>query len=170
MYEREDRSDRIYGAGSRLEKSAVRKGPGPQYQPGRPVDNDTSNGTKFFYDKEDRYGFPNGTYTSPVKNGIPYDYVERSLPYVEDKSLYHQYIVKGDFTNIKYYIDNCKNQELKAQVEASILKYHGGNYDGLKTYIGDIAPGFGTVKGGTQVQLPLTVEQLKGLGLIEELE
>ncbi len=50
LYEREDRSDRIYGAGSRLEKSAARNGQGTQYQTGR--QEEKGHGTKYFYDKE----------------------------------------------------------------------------------------------------------------------
>ena len=52
LYEREDRSDRIYGAGGRLERSAIKKGQGIQSQSGRPMDNDIPDGTHYFYDLE----------------------------------------------------------------------------------------------------------------------
>jgi hypothetical protein len=45
----------------------------------------------------DKYGPPNGRYTSLVMDGKPYEYVQRSLPYVEDATKYHQYKVIGDF-------------------------------------------------------------------------
>ena len=61
-----------------------------------------------------------------------------------------------DFANIQDYVQNCEDIILKTEIEAAILKYHGGNYSKLTTYIGDIAPGFGTSKGGVQIQLPLT--------------
>ncbi|MEX0136654.1 glycohydrolase toxin TNT-related protein [Bacillus nitratireducens] len=118
----------------------------------------------------DRYGPPNGTYTSPVVNGKPYSYGERALPYLEDVSKYHQYEVVGDFSNIKTYVDNCSDPTLKAQVDAAIQKYYCGDYSKLKAQIGEIAPGFGTIKGGTQIQLPLTVEQLEGLKLLKQIK
>ena len=72
--------------------------------------------------------------------------------------------------NLSVCMKNCKNPKLKVQVEAAILKYYGCNYDKIKTYICDIAHGFGTIKEGTQAQRPVTVEQLQGLGLMGELK
>ncbi|WP_390831278.1 TNT domain-containing protein [Bacillus nitratireducens] len=118
----------------------------------------------------DRYGPSNGTYTSPVANGKPYSYDERALPYLEDVSKYHQYEVVGDFSNVKTYIDNCSDSTLTAQVDAAIQKYNCGDYSKLKAQIGEVAPGFGTIKGGTQIQLPLMVEQLKGLKLLKQIK
>ncbi|WP_329767619.1 glycohydrolase toxin TNT-related protein [Bacillus nitratireducens] len=118
----------------------------------------------------DRYGPSNGTYTSPVANGKPYSYDERALPYLEDVSKYPQYEVVGDFSNVKTYIDNCSDSTLTAQVDAAIQKYNCGDYSKLKAQIGEVAPGFGTIKGGTQIQLPLMVEQLKGLKLLKQIK
>ncbi|WP_084667534.1 glycohydrolase toxin TNT-related protein [Bacillus proteolyticus] len=117
-----------------------------------------------------RYGPSNGTYTSPVVNGKPYSYGERALPYLEDVSKYYQYEIVSDFSDIKTYIDNCSDPTLKAQVDAAIQKYYCGDYSKLKAQIGEIAPGFGTIKGGTQIQLPLTVEQLEGLKLLKQIK
>lgn len=58
---------------------------------------------------------------------------------------------------------------MKTEIEAAILKYHGENYSELTAYIGDIAPGFGTLKGGDQTQHPLTVERLQGTNIPEEI-
>lgn len=118
----------------------------------------------------DRYGDPNGTYLAPVNDGHPYSYDERSLPYVEDASKYHQYVVKGDFSDIKSYIDACDDPALLTEITMVVEKYYSGDYNSLKTYIGDIAPAFGTTNGGTQVKLPLSVNLLERLGLIEELK
>jgi hypothetical protein len=118
----------------------------------------------------DRYGTPDGTYASPVTDGNPYSYNERSLPYVEDASKYHQYEGTGDFSNVKVYIDNCSDSVAKTQIEAVIKKYHGGSFDNLTAGIGEIAPSFGTVKGGVQIQLPLTIEQLERIGLLKEIK
>ncbi|EUJ29155.1 hypothetical protein MFLO_11230 [Listeria floridensis FSL S10-1187] len=117
----------------------------------------------------DRYGPADGTYTSPVKNGVKYSYDERSLPFLEDSSKYHQYEVVGDFSNVKSYIDNCTNQELKTKVEATVKKYMQGDYSKLQAEIGKIAPGFDSSGGGLQIKLPLSVEQLEGLGLLKKI-
>ena len=63
-----------------------------------------------------RYGSADGRYTSPVIDGKAFSYSERSLPYVEDVSNYHQYEVIGDFTKIEEYIKNCKKRELGAKI------------------------------------------------------
>ncbi|MGN6714479.1 DUF6531 domain-containing protein [Anaerocolumna jejuensis] len=53
LYERKDRSDRIYGAGSQLEQSGIsRKEPRNHHQPGRQEEKKAPAGTRFFYDEE----------------------------------------------------------------------------------------------------------------------
>ncbi|WP_100618169.1 glycohydrolase toxin TNT-related protein [Bacillus cereus] len=119
----------------------------------------------------DRYGNANGRYTSPVINGESYSYTERSLPYVEDLSNYHQYEVKGDFTKIKEYVDKCTDIKLKTEIETTVRKYYKGDYSRLVSYKGDAAAVEGWGKGGAvQYEFSLTVEQLEGLGLLKEIK
>ncbi|MFS0597859.1 TNT domain-containing protein [Peribacillus frigoritolerans] len=118
----------------------------------------------------DRYGPPNGRYTSPVMDGKPYEYVQRSLPYVEDATKYHQYKVIGDFSRLKEYVMNCTDKELKMKVEAQIERYYNGDYSKVLTQKGGIAEGFGSPGGGIQYELPLPVEWLEGLGMLKEIK
>lgn len=113
----------------------------------------------------DRYGPQNGRYTSPVSDGNPYNYDQRSLPYIEDSSKYHQYKVEGDFNNIKKYYDECTNETLKIKIDAYMKKYKL-TFDKLKIKKGVIAKGFGSTGGGIQYELPLPVDMLIDLKLL----
>ena len=115
----------------------------------------------------DRYGPENGRYTSPVVDGTPYSYIQRSLPYIEDLSKYHQYKVDGDFGNIKKYFDECTDSTMKAKIEAYMIKYKL-SFDDLKVQKGDIASGFGSSGGGIQYELPMPVEYLIGLKILSK--
>lgn len=119
----------------------------------------------------DRYGNANGRYTSPIINGDAYSYTERSLPYVEDLSNYHQYEVVGDFTKIKEYVDKCTDIKLKTEIETTVRKYYKGDYSRLASYKGNAAAVEGWGKGGAiQYEFSLTVKQLEGLGLLKEIK
>ena len=111
----------------------------------------------------DRYGPSNGRYTSPVIDGTPYSYDQRSLPFVEDASKYHQYKVTGEYEDIQSYIDNCTDLDLKADIEAYIQLYDVK----LDVYKGRIAGGFGVPGGGIQYQFPLPVDMLEDLGYLK---
>lgn len=63
-----------------------------------------------------------------------YAYSERSCPYFEDASSYHQYEVVGDFNKIKEYVNNCPDVKLKTQIEATVKKYYKGDYSRLISY------------------------------------
>lgn len=118
----------------------------------------------------DRFGKPNGRYTSPVLNGDAYSYTKRSLPYVEDLMNYHQYKVIGDFSRIEDYVNNCPNNELKAQIDAMVTKYYDCDYSKLSVYKGTAAEVDGWGSGGAiQYEFPLTIEQLVNIGLLKEL-
>lgn len=119
----------------------------------------------------DRYGSANGRYTSPVIDGKSFSYTERSLPYVEDASSYHQYKVVGDFTKIEEYVKNCTDVKLKTRLHASVKKYYKGDYSRLISYKGEVAlvEGWGT-GGATQYEISLSVEQLEGIGLLKEIK
>ncbi|MED3649691.1 TNT domain-containing protein [Heyndrickxia sporothermodurans] len=118
----------------------------------------------------DRYGPPNGRYTSPVMDGKPYDYGQRSLPYIEDVTKYHQYEVTGDFSRLKDYVMNCNDMKLKVKVEAQIERYYNGDYSKVIAQKGEIAKGFGSPGGGIQYELPIPVEWLEGLGMLREIK
>lgn len=113
----------------------------------------------------DRYGPPEGRYTSPVPEGAPYTYDQRSLPYVENPAHYHQYEVVGDLSDVQGAFDRAP-QHVQDELLAGGLR---PEYLGSQGYRGDIAPGFGSTGGGVQVQLPLTAQQLIALGLLKEI-
>jgi ABC-type transporter Mla subunit MlaD len=119
----------------------------------------------------DRYGNANGRYTSPIIDGKSYSYTERSLPYMEDLSNYHQYEVTGDFSKIEEYVNNCSDVKLKTQIDANVTKYYDGDFSKLISYKGEIAEikGWGN-GGGTQYEFALTVDQLERLGLLKEIK
>jgi len=73
----------------------------------------------------DRHGPQSGRYTSPVVDGKPYDYSQRSLPYVENPEMYHQYEVIGDFNDIESYVKNCSDLSIKAKVEDLVNIHYG---------------------------------------------
>ena len=119
----------------------------------------------------DRYGNSDGRYTSPVINGKPYSYEQRSLPYVEDESNYHQYEVKGDFSKLEEYVKNCKDTKLKTAIENDIEYYYNGDYSKAVVYKGKIAEvdGWGT-GGGIQYEFPIRIEYLVELGMLKEIK
>jgi hypothetical protein len=112
----------------------------------------------------DRFGPDNGRFTSPLLEGAPYSYDKRSLPYVEDPSHYHQYVVTGDFTKMQHAVDTLSDEALKAEINLAIRAYDVK----LVAHRGDIARGFGRSGGGIQIELPLKVEYMKKLGMIAE--
>ena len=98
-------------------------------------------------------------------------YTQRSLPYVEDLSNYHQYEVVGYFTKIKKYVEKCIDIKLKTEIEATVRKYYEGYYSRLVSYKGNAAAVEGWGKGGAiQYEFSLTVEQLERLGLLKEIK
>ncbi|WP_176491530.1 TNT domain-containing protein [Curtobacterium sp. 'Ferrero'] len=120
----------------------------------------------------DRYGPPDGRFTSPVPESGPYPYDERGLPYLEDPHQYHRYEVVRDVGDLRGAYD-ALDGEYKDLVDA-LLKNRGkspADLASLGTFRGDIAAvdRFGSPGGGVQVQLPLPVEILKVLGVLREL-
>ena len=129
------------------------------------------NGTPQIGEVIDRYGSADGRYTSPVIDGKIYSYSERSLPYIEDVSSYHQYEVIGDFTKIEEYVNNCTDVKLKAQIDASVTAYYDGDYSKIVSYKGKTALVEGWGSGGAiQYEFSLTVNQLEKIGLLKEIE
>lgn len=121
----------------------------------------------------DRYGPSNGRYTSPTKDGIC-SYDQRSLPYVEDASKYHQYIVKKYFNTLSEAIENCTDSNFKSDIDNLVARFYDGDYSAfykkLKTFKGEIAPGFSSTGEGIQYELPISVKWLEKLGFLEEIK
>lgn len=118
----------------------------------------------------DRYGAPNGRYTSPITNGNAYSYDQRALPFIEDPSQYHKYEVIGDLSKLKDYVNNCKDMTLKNRILDDINYYYNGDFSKVVNFKGQIAKidGWG-VGGGIQYELPITVQDLEKLGILKEL-
>jgi hypothetical protein len=117
----------------------------------------------------DRYGTPDGTFTSPIINNDSIPYEQRALPYLDNMNAYHQYEVTRDFSQLSDAIKNCKDKDLVELINADALRY-GIDLNNLKTYGGEIAPAFDAIGGGTQWQLPLSVQYLKKLGFLKEIK
>jgi hypothetical protein len=120
----------------------------------------------------DRYGPPDGRFTSPVPDESPYPYDERGLPYLEDANQYHQYEVVHDISDLRGAYD-ALDADHKELVDA-LLQQRNKTVDDLGSlgaYRGEIAAvdRFGSPGGGVQVQLPLPVEILQVLGVLREI-
>lgn len=115
----------------------------------------------------DRYGPSNGTFTSPVIDGKPYSYDNRSLPYIDDLGKYHQYELTDDLSKLSDNITNCTNKDLVQDINDFMSYKKIKSYDDLISYKGEIASGFGVIGGGIQYQLPLPVDILEELGLLK---
>lgn len=118
----------------------------------------------------DRYGPETGRFTCPVTDGKTVSYDARSLPYVEDPAQYHQYEVVGDFADLETYVKNCGDEALKTQIDKYVKTWYG-SYEEITGYKGTIAPveGWGS-GGGTQYQLPLSVDWLLEIGILKEVK
>ena len=116
----------------------------------------------------DRFGPPNGRYTSPI-DGDPYTYEQRSLPFVEESGQYHQYKVTGDFSKLEEYVSKCTDMELKNKISTYVEHYYSGDFSKLLVSKGIINSGFGSTGGGMQYELPMSAEWLEKLGLLTEI-
>lgn len=113
----------------------------------------------------DRYGPPDGRYTSPFTEGRPYGYPERSLPYVEDASQYHVYEWERPISDAPAAIAALEDGPLKEEILDTIDQY------GVKFEVqeGPVAPAFHEPGGGIQDELPLPVRLLVALGIVKEI-
>lgn len=118
----------------------------------------------------DRYGSSTGRYTSPVNGAVPYSYDDRSLPYVEDVSSYHQYRVTGDISRLEEYVNACRSQDAATAdlIDRMVNQYYQGDIHNMKVYSGEVAPAFGHKGGGIQYEFPLSIDILCRLGILQE--
>lgn len=137
-------------------------------------------------DKFDRLGAENGRYVAPLDGDTPQPVESRGLPYhftednIADEPSYHSYEVDRDFGQLQDAINEYNNPELTAEendfMRGEFQKEYDRNnwpaeeytHEPGKTYYGDIAEAFGS-GGGTQLELPMSVESLKELGMIHEI-
>lgn len=119
----------------------------------------------------DRYGSPVGRYTSPVGENGPYSYAERSLPYVEDVSSYHQYEVIGDISRLEDYVNVCRSTDTATAdlIDQMVRNYYNGDIHNMVLYRGEVAPAFGYGGGGIQYEFPLSIDILCKLGILREI-
>ncbi|MGL4340051.1 MAG: TNT domain-containing protein [Rhodoglobus sp.] len=115
----------------------------------------------------DRYGPANGRFTSPVPEGGPYRFAQRSMPYLEDANQYHRYKVIGDFADIKRHYD-VADAAVQAKTTAYMRRFRL-DWDNLVTHRGEVAPAFGSPGGGVQIELPMPAERLVELGLLRRI-
>ncbi|WP_148116021.1 TNT domain-containing protein, partial [Campylobacter jejuni] len=120
--------------------------------------------------KLDRYGDNSGSFVCPFKEkkgAIPYE--KRSLPYEDNEAMqktYKRYEVLEDI-NMESMLrkkDICQNESLKNKIEQSMKKneFHSPK-------IGRISPYFEQEGGGTQIKLPISIEDLIQLGFIKQI-
>ena len=136
----------------------------------------------------DRVGYPSGRCVGEVNaDGSCSTAKQRSTPYhftkenISDEPSYHRYEALQDFTrdNIEKAIDNSSlyTDEQKAGMHKQVDDYYNkkhekyGDGDGLA--YGEIAPMFedttGSTGGGHQYDMPLNMEQLYNIGMIDEI-
>ncbi|ENQ0328841.1 TNT domain-containing protein, partial [Campylobacter jejuni] len=120
--------------------------------------------------KLDRYGDNSGSFVCPFKEkkgAMPYE--KRSLPYEDNEAMqktYKRYEVLEDI-NMESMLrkkDICQNESLKNKIEQSMKKneFHSPK-------IGRISPCFEQEGGGTQIKLPISIEDLIQLGFIKQI-
>lgn len=110
----------------------------------------------------DRYGTPDGRYTSPIIDGKPYSYEQRSLPFVEDPRQYHVYEVQYD--SILEAINHISDEKLR---NIYLRKYEESNFHFRK---GSIAPAFNQAGGGIQYEYEFRVSDLLKMNYLRDVK
>lgn len=113
----------------------------------------------------DRYGSPDGRYASPIIDGKPYAYEQRSLPFVEDSRQYHVYEVQ--FDSIFECINSIKDEKLRI---ALLSEYKTIAFSNEKFIFSSskIAPAFNQQGGGIQYEFGFTIKTLLKIGYLKE--
>ncbi|VXB94320.1 TNT domain-containing protein [Frigoribacterium sp. 9N] len=116
----------------------------------------------------DRAGSPDGVFVSPVPHdGVPYTHEQRATPWVRDEGLEHVYRTTGDLGDIRGAYD--RSSALRKEIfDRSMIK-HKMTWDRMHARQGPIARAFGLPGGGEQILLPMSVQDLMDIGLIEEI-
>jgi hypothetical protein len=116
----------------------------------------------------DRAGSPDGVFVSPVPHdGVPYTHEQRATPWVRDEGLEHVYRTTGDLGDIRGAYD--RSSALRQEIfDRSMIK-HKMTWDRMHARQGPIARAFGLPGGGEQILLPMSVQDLMDIGLIEEI-
>ena len=119
----------------------------------------------------DRVGHNGGRFTSPVVNGEAGSVESRALPYhftqdnIENEPSYHQFRATDDITpqNIQDKINDVADDKKRNSLQKEFDRSEG------KTYEGEIGHAFAEGDGGgTQYHMPMSVQSLLDLGLLEE--
>ncbi|MBF4601817.1 glycohydrolase toxin TNT-related protein [Frigoribacterium sp. VKM Ac-1396] len=117
----------------------------------------------------DRAGSADGVFVSPVPDsGVPFTHEQRATPWVPDPAIEHVYRTKGDLGDIRGAYDRS-DAPTREQFDLS-MSNHRKTWDDMHLMRGPIAPGFGQSGGGVQLLLPMSVQDLMDLGLIEEVK
>ncbi|EAL6249349.1 DUF4237 domain-containing protein, partial [Campylobacter coli] len=133
--------------------------------PPKPKEITLKKGTKL-----DRYGDNSGSFVCPFeeKEGA-ISYEKRSLPYEDNEAMqktYKRYEVIEDINmeNIERKIEVSGNRELKGKIDKlkEKNKFHSPKE-------GKISPHFDQEGGGTQIKLPISIEDLMQLGFIKQI-
>lgn len=115
----------------------------------------------------DMYGPVNTRYVYLVENGQPAAYPERSLPWVENPSAYHQFIVIGDCVHVRAAYERSGDAALRRDLDDLVdIGYYRWDEP---IYSGRVAPAFGEPGGATQLVLPLPLSFYLRLGVVREL-
>jgi len=150
---------------------------------GKPTEITPKEGQQF-----DRLGSEQGRFVAPIENGQVQPKENRGLPYhftennITDEPSYHQYEVTRDFDQLKDAINEYNNPDLTSEENDEMREIFRDEYDRNtrpsdtythepgKTYDGEIADAFEKGDGGgSQWELPMSVESLKELGMIKEM-
>ncbi|WP_186820741.1 TNT domain-containing protein [Campylobacter sp. BCW_6465] len=120
--------------------------------------------------KLDRYGDNSGGFVCPFKEKkgvMPYE--KRSLPYEDNEAMqktYKRYEVLEDINmeSVDRKVRMSGNEELKKDIKTlkEKNKFHSPK-------IGKISPCFEQEGGGTQIKLPISIENLMQLGFIKQI-
>ncbi|WP_238916770.1 TNT domain-containing protein [Clostridium sp. YIM B02555] len=137
-------------------------------------------------DEFDRVGNENGRFVSPIKDGVLIPKEKRALPYhfteenIANEPSYNRYKVKRNFNELKDAINEYNNPKLSVEENEAMREEFMNEFqrntrvsdtythEPGKTYSGDIADAFkDNDGGGIQWELPMSVDSLKQLGMID---
>lgn len=115
----------------------------------------------------DQIGYGNSPFVYPVVDGKPFAYETRSLPWAEDPVAYHQYRIARLLhpVQIAWAVQELPPGRIRTYFE---MRFEAVGH--LDAIYGQVAPAFGRPGGATQIILPLTVDELCVLGVLEPVD